>query len=121
MGNFAQVSAIMPDSLFLIAIPVFIHQRSFAFALPPVHHITARGISCIPGISVRPHRRHFTILSSSINTHTITGDPESVHFLNDWMISSNGVAMRSDLQPLSMSASYRVLGASIDVLSLIHI
>ena len=78
VGNFAQVSAIVPDPLLLVAIAEFIAQRSLAFGLPPVHDITAGGISCVPGISMGPHRWDFTVCAPSVNADSVTGDSSSV-------------------------------------------
>ena len=118
MGNFAQVSAIMPDPLLLVAISEFIAQRSLAFWLPPVHDITAGGVTRVSGISMRPHRWDFTVCAPSVDADSVTGNSSSVQFLDDWVISSYSIAVRSYSQPLSVSAFYRVLWASIDVCSI---
>ena len=115
VGNFAQVSAIVPDPLLLVAIAEFIHQRSLAFWLPPVHDITAGGVARVPGISMWAHRGDLTICAPSVNADRITGDSSSVQFLDDGVISSYSVAVRPYFQPLPISAPYRVLWASVDV------
>ena len=94
MGNFAQVSAIMKHPLLLVTISEFIAQRSLAFRLPPVHDITAGGISRVAGISMWAHRGDLTICAPSVNADRITGDSSSVQFLDDGVISSDSVAVR---------------------------
>ena len=95
VGNFAQVSAIVPDPLLLVAISEFIAQRSLAFWLPPVHDITAGGVTRVSGISMRPHRWDFTVCAPSVDADSVTGNSSSVQFLDDWMISSYSIAVRS--------------------------
>ena len=96
VGNFAQVSAIVPDPLLLVAIAEFIHQRPFAFWLPPVHHVAARGVPCVSGISVWAHRWNFTVCAPSVDADSVAWDASSVQFQDDGVISANSVAMRSD-------------------------
>ena len=66
---------------------------------------------------MRPHGRHFALCASSIEADTVTGNPDSVQFLNDWMVPSYRVAKGSHFQPLSMSASYRVLRPTVNIRS----
>ena len=67
---------------------------------------------------MRPHWWDVAIRAASINTHTVTLDPESVHFLNDWMISSNRVTIWPHFQPFPAAIVSRVFGSSISIHSI---
>ena len=115
VGNLGEISAIMPDPLLRIAMSVFIHQRSLAFWLSPVHHVAAWGSSCIAGISMRPHGRDSALRAPPIDADTVTGDPHFIHFLNDRVISPYSVAVWSHLEPGSALVIPRVLWSAVDV------
>ena len=64
---------------------------------------------------MRPHGGDSAIRAPSIDADTVTGNPYSVQFLNDWMISANSVAIGSHFEPFSAAVMNRVFWATIDI------
>ena len=61
------------------------------------------------------HRWGFAIGSPPVEADTVTGDPHSVHFLNDRVISPYSVAVRPHFEPCSSLVVYSVLWATVNV------
>ena len=64
---------------------------------------------------MRAHWWDSTIGSSPVNTDTVARNTHAVHLLNDRVISTHSVAVRSCNEPLPALVSFRVLWAFIGI------